>query len=488
MTKQEIFKSSTADCALRVIENHRHFSDVIMGKSVFDAEELKSKQIESIYCLQVVCKRVAKSRVKFEVAFALSFDELIKLAFPLFEMGMGEGNRILLNVFFSAFKNIDAEMPDFIDDAEKALDFYEDIGLIKETMRSSSLIAQIAFVGWFFETIKTTRNLKGVALDVYDKIKDLEIDDELLFSLEMVMINLTDELEEKYNASASQIIAEYIYPMTKLILSKATKYEIYYKLFDYLASQIVSKSAKRLKDVSHYTNKNALESILNQQMLKFSHPNILNDLDEGKLTDIKSDSNVKTLSFTTKKDSLDLWGNYTKFDGVNLIFDKAAIVSLGWFASGKNQLWAAYNIDGTFVEYDSDLQEAFLKTLNDARDEIIALNPSAKSNVNRALFDIKDIWRWIFKKSAWEYENEIRFIVTDTLFNQLKKSKLSPLNFEIKDGELFIRFPKKVLKEIKLAPYLKHSDVYRKGLREFLDKNGYEHVLITESEANIQKM
>lgn len=489
MRRKDFYQKPPFVCAETIIENHKLLLDIIDGNKPFLIEEIKKMQLESLYSIGALSHNLNNAKSSIEILSSNKYDfaDLLASTFSLFTIGINNQQILFASIFIDVFiKNFNS-LARVLQDVEKLRK--TTYSSLKSNFQSfDDLVLKISFLGVFIGVLSDSSSVENFVDRLWENTRDKSEISGIAYSLFLVAFGASTVVSRKFSLNFMDLIDKYYLSLIKKMDFKDTNYEIAKLLFDSICRNLMMLTERDNDKIIHYTNKTSLEKILLSNQIKFSHPEILNDKDEGQLLDITGSLSVRTLSFTTKQDSIDLWGNYTKFDGVNLVFNKNLLLSIERFVSKDKGIWAILSSEGGFVQYGEKMIGVFLKYLNNAKLLLSLKYPSCKLQIEKALYDTKDIWRWLFKKKAWSYEEEIRLIVTDVLFKAISESRMHPINYSIINDDLFIKFPKELLEEIKLAPYLKHSSVYEKGLREFLDLNGYKHVKITYSEANIQKM
>lgn len=489
MSRKDFYKLKPYECADIIIDNHNLLLDILDGKKPFIIDEIKKIQLENLYSIGALSDKLYDQKMTIEILSSkkYKFADLLASAFALFTMGVNNQQILFASVFIDVFiENYDSLVRVLTDIDKLRKSSYNNM---KSNFQDiNDLVLKISFLGVFIGVLSSSLSIENFIEEIWNQTQDKKQMEGIAYSLFLVAFGASTVVSRKFSLNLLDLIDKYYLSLIKKMDFKDTNYEIAKLLFDSICRNLMMLTERDNDKIIHYTNKTSLEKILLSSQIKFSHPEILNDKDEGQLLDITGSLSVRTLSFTTKQDSIDLWGNYTKFDGVNLVFNKNLLLSIERFVSKEKGIWAIHSSEGGFVQYGEKMIGEFLKYLNNAKLLLSLKYPSCKLQIEKALYDTKDIWRWLFKKKAWSYEEEIRLIVTDVLFKAISESRMHPINYSIINDDLFIKFPKELLEEIKLAPYLKHSSVYEKGLREFLDLNGYKHVKITYSEANIQKM
>lgn len=274
----------------------------------------------------------------------------------------------------------------------------------------------------------------------------------------------------------------------------------YEKLDSMIASLNFNLPAENFR-ICHYTSASALKSILENQKLRFTRWNFLNDESETihihkivkscleekmyskkfkelilSINDIieklRNDEtypgreNYYILSFSEDPDSLPMWSYYTKSkqsDGYNIDFDANILMS---FFNGCSDIetmlikliYKTNEKKGIVNELLDNLHEMYVK-IGDVfdRDEIV---------LKCFEFGI-DMLSKYFKHEAFGYENEYRIIAKVPTENEKVVEK---------DGVFVpyieLEFPKESVNGVKISPTLSKRNP-QIGLSTFLENNGY---------------
>lgn len=198
------------------------------------------------------------------------------------------------------------------------------------------------------------------------------------------------------------------------------------------------------KFIAHYTSLTGLKLILEDNSLQFSELTSMNDELEGKLlasifndtTEHKWINDRKlafSLSFTHKFDSLDLWGNYTNFKGVSLVFASNVTESIKQFSSRvkykiKDDIYSEFyftrsaNSFDIIYSYDKILWlHHFSTNLFDLFKDKFQAHVYEMEAMCEIITNIKDVLSSLFKTPPFEYEKEIRVIVNARNLDSFKK-------------------------------------------------------------------
>lgn len=297
-----------------------------------------------------------------------------------------------------------------------------------------------------------------------------------IFSTDIEMTEMIDILK-KFNLHLD--VSKYV-NVNKRSLMRMFEAIILKKTFDRTLSE---------RTLFHYTTPDKLFMMLKSSKLLFAKTNNLNDLDEGKLLEVNERVVENyTLSFTTKGDSLDLWGNYTNMRGVCIEFDPLILFqtfrSISAFNIEKNQEGVVMSIpfEFGFVIYDSLARDKIKPTVDSimhyfdfiAR-EILDLN------INWAL----EITSMFIKREPWEYESELRIMIHDNLSN--KTEKIKPMNYLLSEQGIFVKVNyARLIQSIIVGPKLKNNEYEMNNINLMLKKYGLGDKEVKESIANIK--
>ncbi|MGN1154354.1 MAG: DUF2971 domain-containing protein [Candidatus Gastranaerophilaceae bacterium] len=189
-----------------------------------------------------------------------------------------------------------------------------------------------------------------------------------------------------------------------------------------------------------------------------------------------------TISFSTERDNLILWNNYSKektYTGYNLGFDINDIMCDIY----KKQ----YNAICGCIIYNENKQKSIIKAIlnhwNKKYERTLRATKykqQVKENrLNDILYEVIDILSLVsvfFKNSNFKDEKEYRIVIV----NQSRQGSLViPTNFVEKNG-MFVpyieyRFPKRALKSINIGPTMNESIFYTSTNR-MLFNFGYEKI------------
>lgn len=247
---------------------------------------------------------------------------------------------------------------------------------------------------------------------------------------------------------------------------------------------------KSLSSLSHYTSIQSLEKILKNSEIKFSKTTNVNDCDEGKLVFDNHNSSVYVSSWTRKSDSMDLWGNYTNYNGVEIIIDKQKMGSFQSLILSDKEFLSTSNLDFGDICYSKSKTKMFLKSIDKLIRYISNPNPQIAIGVVKieSINIFKEIWSFLFKRESWSYEYEYRMIISPSKLKDLEKLKNgdSKSNYRIEGNSVFLKFDLSCITEIKLGPGIKNSEIIKKGVKEFLSQNKISAKL-SLSKANLNK-
>lgn len=254
------------------------------------------------------------------------------------------------------------------------------------------------------------------------------------------------------------------------------------------------------KEIIHYTDINALKSILENKTLRFGHYRFLNDEEEfvngqkillKKIKDIlnygKANNIVKNAlrlrqeekekkcpffvcSFSKKKDDLDLWRAYTKENGVAIVFDREKLEKLNF-----NIYDVVYNNTEKSKKLDKLLDLISQKENDD--DEI------EKISFALQVWNYLDMYCSVFKNIVFKNEQEARVIINyndDRCAHTKREFRISG-NIIIPYIEVKIDGMPYCIKEIIINPFCKNRKQVKTSLREFLNCLGLQEIDIKYS-------
>lgn len=206
--------------------------------------------------------------------------------------------------------------------------------------------------------------------------------------------------------------------------------------------------------IYHYTSSQGLQGIIENECLRFSDRNFLNDSSEGTYvldllcnnldficenrTELKNCLYIKCqqkkdnlinerfhtyqCSFSTDKENLALWNYYTKGDnikGYNIEFDiNKLIKSLTPTGDRDTVLKPTY---GKVLYYESK-QIRILKQITDAFSDIYEKYPTAISDITDAILDKMILYGKFFKMKCFAIENEYRIVFDTMLMCDMEKA------------------------------------------------------------------
>lgn len=246
------------------------------------------------------------------------------------------------------------------------------------------------------------------------------------------------------------------------------------------------------KNIYHYTSSEALQQILvnNKVKLHFTSVNFLNDKQEGfienynelideeiekLLSDIINEYNFYICCFSEKNDELSLWNYYLKndtYNGYNIGFTDINYESIKKLLTGDNQ---NKNFDILKVTYDI---EDYKSNVNNIVNDIKANN----GNIQLLLKHLYMLMVIGNKNKCFSHEKEVRIIL------RVKKDKDIP-KFKCSHGVIVpyheVYFSHKIIDSITVSPIMDY-DLASKGLRMFLDNNGFKDVKIKESQIPVR--
>lgn len=240
----------------------------------------------------------------------------------------------------------------------------------------------------------------------------------------------------------------------------------------FIALHNIKIHENNLDEISHYTSLINFEKILNERRLLLNINNNLNDLNEGN-SHWKTDKLCNIISFTNQKDSIALWGNYTQFSGVAIVFYKEKIVdSLSNFVSELGDQIEVTKVNANFVMYGKNESNKVQKDIFDFFSTIEFIPMNVSEHMSDVLMKAKEENAYYFKDEPWRYESEFRIIVNHqekTLINdQYKKSEKSSFSFE---GErIFNSFNIEDIKEVVISPKLAKSKIVATGIIKLIDE------------------
>ena len=194
-----------------------------------------------------------------------------------------------------------------------------------------------------------------------------------------------------------------------------------------------------------------------------------------------------TISFSTEKDNLILWNNYSKektYTGYNLGFDINDLMCDIY----KKQ----YNAICGCIIYDEKKQKAIIRAIlkhwNKKYERALSALKYKKlakklrlENITFELIDILSLISVFFKKNEFQDEEEYRIVIVNhTQFGELPE----PTKIIEKNG-LFVpyieyKFPKRALKSINIGPTMNESIFYTSTNRMLLNF-GYDKVEVSWS-------
>ncbi len=194
-----------------------------------------------------------------------------------------------------------------------------------------------------------------------------------------------------------------------------------------------------------------------------------------------------TISFSTEKDNLILWNNYSKektYTGYNLGFDINDLMCDIY----KKQ----YNAICGCIIYDEKKQKAIIRAIlkhwNKKYERALSALKYKKlakklrlENITFELIDILSLISVFFKKNEFQDEEEYRIVIVNhTQFGELPE----PTKIIEKNG-LFVpyieyKFPKRALKSINIGPTMNESIFYTSTNRMLLNF-GYDKVDVSWS-------
>lgn len=257
---------------------------------------------------------------------------------------------------------------------------------------------------------------------------------------------------------------------------------------------------KKREKIAHYTSCKSFKKIIETAKIKFSHSKKVNDLDEGRLLTQKKHNSINFFSLTTKIDSLDMWGNYTKHTGVCMVFDRKEIeYDLSFFyqsfaTNEHNGKWNVYKINSGMISYNDEIRDEALSFFKKFKDKLSINFIWMKKDIENLFQESLEEISWLFKKPPFEYENEVRFYITnsklETIINDSKTNKgkgYYKANYEYKKSkkEFWIKkeFNKSSLLGIIVSSNLS-NDENIEFLENLLKTNGFENVYVEKSNCN----
>ncbi len=427
----------------------------------------------------------------------------------------------ILNLIYINIEQFDM----VLDNAKNCLSIYENLDKFAKSKYSSEVLLAryyaIFLAGYFHKTENIDSQLEELRKEILPHKKNSILND-LLNKIDIYFYTKADN-----NSS-------------KLMFENLIK-DLNFKDFNYFCEKTASKIFSvddSLKFLSHYTSIEKSFNILDKEKLWVSRHDFLNDKSELKyinnvLKEIINDFNdnkipqfndeeivfmrnqiqivekiisyfigdlnynilsenekylVSTikryyfvLSFSKNKDSLSLWGNYTEFNGINLLFDKDKITTFLNEKKEENKflyfIKQNYNKDkelySTFYygEVLYDLKIIKKQLISDYRKtldlHLINSKILIESVVTRILIELTLIRRLFAKVNYFSCEEEYRFVfcLDEDLYNQKVSFRCAKDNYIP-----YISIPIQLenLEEIIVGPR-NNSDLVIKGFKEYLN-------------------
>lgn len=261
--------------------------------------------------------------------------------------------------------------------------------------------------------------------------------------------------------------------------------------------------------ICHYTSASALKSILENQKLRFTRWNFLNDESEtlhiheivescmkkkmyskkfkelilsinDLIQKLRNDEtylgreNYYILSFSSDPDSLPMWSYYTKSkqsDGYNIDIDANILIP---FFNGYS------DVETMLIKliYKTDEKKRIIDQLLDNLHEMyvkLGDSPEKGDDVLRCFEFSIDMISKYFKHEAFEYENEYRIIAKAPAESEKVVEKNGVFVPYIE-----LDFPKECIKCINISPTLSKRNPHI-GIKTLLRNNGYEKCGILHS-------
>ncbi|CAM9129695.1 hypothetical protein [Mycoplasma todarodis] len=259
-----------------------------------------------------------------------------------------------------------------------------------------------------------------------------------------------------------------------------------YSVLSRLFWWIIKKELKNFNSntmLVHYTKIENLYAMLETKSLKFTELNNLNDEDENRLLNNISKNKIFSLSFSNKKDSLDLFGNYTEMEGIAIVFkSQKTIEKLRHISFRDQQNISVIPLGIGSIEYNNEPQ----KIINAIRSEIeLSFNGIIPLNfILDGLNEAETLLNYFFKREPWAYEAETRFTIdiphyileSQLLSGKYNKNKSSLfLDFDISDG---------IIEKIIIGPQIKRNPFKLKMLKDLLEKYSIPKEIIENTMAN----
>jgi hypothetical protein len=264
-----------------------------------------------------------------------------------------------------------------------------------------------------------------------------------------------------------------------------TKMGVLEKIFPPKRSEKYKKGKIRLRFTDIRFLNDRLEGLVFEKFFENHKKEILKSLPK-ELKEVIRNSNTKdmkdldgTYVFSTSglKDSLVFWNKeYAGLDGFAIAFDN----NNTWDGlKGKNIVFR----DVYYISL-SEKEEDFVKevvrdltsdsALSKALSEV--LGTISSSSPEETLSSVIGTFSFLCKNKSWGYEKEMRMVKlasnedTDIEFNANKIIKIS-----------YEYFDKSIVDNIMLGPNCNDEQV--KAVKEYLDKNGYDNILVEKSHA-----
>lgn len=278
--------------------------------------------------------------------------------------------------------------------------------------------------------------------------------------------------------------------------------------------------------VYHYTNIDVVYGVLKKQKFWLTKCDYLNDITEikysldlieKKMKDICNNieeierlrlikrikyivNHTYSMSFSSNKDSLTLWGNYSKFEGYNIGINsseiswcevKKKIYVTGNHEDTNNQPIKYYNGDGCIIHtsmapvvYNSEKQlEVIMELLKGLDNFYSVLAPSERTNKEFSLIETEFVsnlayYCGFFKKDSFSHEEEYRLLI-----NLNERCESEVIKFRKSNG-VFIPYIEigfdldestSIIKLVGIGPKNK-MDLAVKGLSSYLEHLKYNIV------------
>lgn len=307
---------------------------------------------------------------------------------------------------------------------------------------------------------------------------------QLILTLLYSMINFIDleDMVSKIDSDGCQQIKQYV----KLTKNDEEFWTPFNRLIEFHLVKKLFRNDLYFEDTKlcHYTSLESLYYILKNKTIRFTKLNILNDLDENNLLNFKTKNDIFTFSLSFKKDSLDLFGNYTKMDGIMIEFENYALMqSFSNLVLKSNEKMSVSLFDFGAINYENDPQEKLVNPLLDKLKPVIA-NLLYDEDIDISINGAIQFINYFYKKKPWEYESEYRIAINLSRENLKMKIENAIVNEDSID--LMIN-PKRMIKSIVCGPKIKISQYKQNVLNKMLSEFGLENVPVTMTEANYKE-